>query len=69
MIRAMLKHMLKHPGQAMLRGIDTYVTHERTYAESWLRTREIATFRNARAHIRISALGISGTCAKAGCAS
>lgn len=30
----------------------TYVRNERTNRESWLRTREILTFRNARAHIR-----------------
>lgn len=27
-------------------------TDGRTYGEPWLRTREIVTFRNARAHIR-----------------
>ena len=53
MIRAMLKHMLKHPARALLRGNGTYVTHVRTYAESWLSRGEILTFRNARAHIRI----------------
>ena len=52
MSRAMLKHMLKHPSRAMQRGIGTYVTNERTNGESWLSTRDILTFRNARAHIR-----------------
>ena len=51
MLQAMLSsNARKHCGSAMAR---TYARDERTYAESWLSRREILTFRNARARIRI----------------
>jgi hypothetical protein len=41
--------MLQQNNVALAR---TYERNERTNAEPWLRTRDILTFRNARAHIR-----------------